>query len=276
MQIDINDDPSLLDWDGDTELTPWQQMRARICMDWARVASNRDGQHSAEVLERAARQQRLRMTRRERAEDDRAWTRTADLARAPQARGTREYLRDQGWMYGLSNPNPTRAEIMAAQRVRAARCLVKDKQAERRDLYREDHDGFDPDELFDAEAVAVARSVIDGACDLLERHLAERPMTYAEIIATDPEYQKELMTRDGMRLCHVLVVGGDGVRPDAETRMPAAKIANPPRNPLYAGVRCRSDVPTLGDMLWPTPERQVQRLRETVAQITGSPCSDDQ
>lgn len=278
MDIDVNDDPSLPDWDGDAELTLWQQMRARRSMDWARVVSDGNGLRSMEACERAARWRRLHMTPRERTEDDRARMRVADLNRALQARDTREYLQGQGWMYGLTNPDPTHAEALAAWRVRNARRIGMDEQAERRDLYHEDHDGFDPDELLDPEAIAAGCNAINGACDLLERRVAERPLTYAEIMAAHPTARKALLDRDGLRVYHVLVVGDYGVRPDAEARMPAAAIANPPRNPMYDKTRCRSDEPTLGDMLWPTPEAQVEHLREVVAKITGmtaeSPASD--
>lgn len=273
MHFELNDDPSLPDWDGDAELTPWQQMRARISMDWARVMTRNDVRpNSMEACERAARWRRLRMTPRERADDDRARARVADLNRAHAARGTRNYLRSQGWMYGLANPDPTRAEVLAATRIRTARQLGMDERALRQSLDREDHDGFDEDELRDPAVIAMARSPIERACDLLESCVAERPLTYAEILATDPATRKELLDRDGQRVYHVLVVGDDGMRPDAESRMPAAWIAHPPRDPIYDDIRCRSDGPTLLDMLWPLPEVQVRLLQEVVAKVAGGPA----
>jgi hypothetical protein len=269
MDIDVNDDPSLPDWDGDAELTPWQQMLARISMQWARVASDHDGLHHMEAIERAARLLRRHMTPRERAEDDRARMRVTDLVRPHACRDAREYLRSQGGMLGLTNPDPTQAEVVAARRVRSARLLGMDEQAQRRYLYHEDHDGLDPDELLDPEALAMARSTVEAARDQLQRWVAERPLTYAEILSAHPSEQVALLARDGQRVYHVLVVGDDGVRDDAEARMPAARIANPPRDPIYDGVRGGSDGPTLYDMLWPMPEVQVERLHEVVAEVTG-------
>lgn len=269
MDIEPNDNPSLPDWDGDAELTPWQQMLARISMQWARVASDHDGLHRMEAIERAARLRRRRMTPRERAEDDRIRMRVTDLVRPHACRDTREYLRSQGAMLGLTNPDPTQAEVVAARRVRSARMLGMDEQAKRRYVYHEDHDGPDPDGLLDPEAVAMARSTVEAARDQLERWVAERPLTYAEILAAHPGEQAALLARDGQRVYHVLVVGDDGLRDDAEARMPATNIANPPRDPMYDGARGGLDGPTLYDMLWPIPEVQVQRLHEVVAEITG-------
>ncbi|TAN07335.1 MAG: hypothetical protein EPN38_06470 [Rhodanobacteraceae bacterium] len=118
MDIDVNDDPSLPDWDGDAELTPWQQMLARISMQWARVASGHDELRRMEAIERAARLRRRHMTPRERAKDDRIRVRVTDLVRPHACRDTREYLRSQGAMLGLTNPDPTQAEVVAARRVR--------------------------------------------------------------------------------------------------------------------------------------------------------------